>query len=201
MNAMLYVCVFFHPSLFLSSPPSLYICGFTKTDNCGMRKWKTLSISIVLLLLSERRRMANVPRNLKTNFRINNWWSLKMWEAFNLAFLLATRSRFLCHDWNLNEIFACSRNKFCRLRIYYCWKIFNLHLLGLFLEVRRISSLLSFFIAHVKFLSNINLVCRFNQELSHPSRCLLFACPNKKIKQTKPKAFCGLFKAQHVSNN
>lgn len=87
MNSMFYVWVFSHPTHTMRR----YISGgFTKTDvGGGVGKWKTLSISFVLLLLwlpllcrMERYFFGeNFPTQPQDKFRINNWWSLKTVQA------------------------------------------------------------------------------------------------------------------------
>lgn len=81
---------------------------------------------VKLLLLLSFRFLEDFLLNLKTNFRINNWWSLKMRIFLKMLITFSVLS-WLKFVW----ILACSpiwsrrkgrkeRNKVCRLRIYYC---------------------------------------------------------------------------------
>ena len=98
MNAMLYVWVC-HPNLLLLLLIPLWVCVWgiheEKTVKKGVGKWKTLSISFVLLVLLLlfwyfschwcRVYVGNVLlATSRQIFWINNWWSLKMWKTVNL---------------------------------------------------------------------------------------------------------------------
>lgn len=111
-----------------------------RTDNGlrGVGKWKTLSISFVLLVLLLSSFMLCFHPALRWVLCVEGTLSLQPQDKFldkqlmelenvksgNLSCRpLKCWSRFERHDWNSHGILAWFSNKVCRLRIYYCGNI------------------------------------------------------------------------------